>query len=141
MEKSKGQQPINSHVDSDSPPRDEAWFANAQVSYANWKVLNINLDRDVLEWYQSRWKNYRNRFNQVLEAYRNRKLNVAIPVKEYSTDRVKVVGKYAPEVVDWIKSKPNSDGFMSLILRDFMLTCLEKEQREGKIVAGDNCCK
>lgn len=99
----------------------------AQLSQPGWIVYKPSIDRDVIDWFRSRWPDYRSTINQVLRAYLDRKMNVAIAVKEYSLDRVEVVGKYDPDVVQWVESKPNSDGFMSLVLRDFMLGCIEQE--------------
>ncbi len=113
---------------------DESLFedSDAQLSQAGWIVFKANIDRDVSEWFRSRWTDYRSTMNQVLRAYLDRKMNVVIAVKEYSSDRVQVVGKYDPDVVQWVESKPNPDGFISLILRDFMLGCLEQEEHQSK---------
>lgn len=115
--------------DNTDPAEDDAFFkdADAQLSLPGWVVLRVNIDREVLDWFRRRWPDYRSTMNQVLRAYMDRKMQVVIPVKEYSSDRVEVVGKYDPAVVQWVETKPNSDGFVSLILRDFMKGCLDRE--------------
>jgi hypothetical protein len=118
---------------SDSPERDSEWFARAQISYPGWLVFKANIDRDVWEFIEKRFPDHVvNMVNQVLLAYMNKKFKVVIPVKEYSSDRVKVVGKYDPELVAWIKGMPNQDGFISLMLRDFMQNVKETDA-SGKI--------
>lgn len=119
---------------SDAPKLDKEWFSQAQVCQGDWLVLKVHVDRDVLEFFKSRWPDrVLNTIRQVLLQYMSGKLKVVIPVQEYSADRVKVVGKYDPELVAWIKKKPNMDGFVSLILRDFMRSCIAMEQRGEKV--------
>jgi len=109
-------------------------IVHTQISYAGWVVLKTNIDRDVLDFIKDRWPvHYVNTLNQILMAYKNGKLNVVIPVQEYSSDRVKVVGKFDPELAAWVKQKPNADGFVSLILRDFVESCKAREARGEKI--------
>lgn len=113
---------------------DDDWFADAetQVTQPGWVVLKANIDRDLVDWFRSRWTDYRSSINQVLRAYMDQQMKVVIPIEEYRSDRAKVVGKYDPAVVRWVRSQSDSDGFMSLVLRDFMLRCLEEDQQKSK---------
>jgi hypothetical protein len=122
IEKSKPElQSASELADDDDDFFSGEHHVHTQISHQGWVVLKINIDRDVLEFIKSHWPvHFVNSINQVLLSYMSGKLKVIIPVKEYSSDRVKVVGMYDPELVAWIKQKPNPDGFVSLILRDFM---------------------
>jgi hypothetical protein len=127
------------HSEPDVVDDDEEFFSDAnikhtQISYGDWRTLRLNIDRDVFEYITSRFPvHIVNRLNTILKAYMSGRAKVMIPVKEYSSDRVKLVGHYEPELVEWVKQKPNQDGFVSLILRDFMEICKAAEARGEKL--------
>ena len=131
-----GLEPIDYSDDDfiEEPNQEPNLFSQRQVTYGDWRVLKVQVDRDVLEFFKSRWPDrVLNTIRRVLLEYMSGRLKVVIPIRDYSDDRVKVVGHYDPELVEWINKKPNQDGFVSLILRDFMESCKAMEARGEKL--------
>ncbi|HEY88988.1 MAG TPA: BrnA antitoxin family protein [Thermoflexia bacterium] len=55
---------------SDSPPLDEAFFANAQMRLPQHKTpIPIHLDPDVLTWFRGLGQEYQTHINAVLRMY------------------------------------------------------------------------
>jgi uncharacterized protein (DUF4415 family) len=56
---------------SDIPETDEEFWQGAQVVLpARKKSLSLRLDEDVVAWFKSQGKDYHNRINAVLKAYK-----------------------------------------------------------------------
>ena len=54
---------------SDIPPLDEAFFANAKVRLPEKVSVTVNVDADVLEWFQAQGEEFQNRINAALRIY------------------------------------------------------------------------
>lgn len=55
---------------SDIPPLDETFFANARLRLPGKKVsVTLDVDADVLEWFEARGEDFQNRVNAALRIY------------------------------------------------------------------------
>ena len=55
---------------SDIPPLDDAFFASARLRMPDKKVsVTLDVDADVLEWFQAQGKDFPNRVNAALKLY------------------------------------------------------------------------
>jgi uncharacterized protein (DUF4415 family) len=55
---------------SDIPPLDEAFFANARLRMPEKRVsVTLDVDAEVLEWFQAQGEDFRNRINAALKIY------------------------------------------------------------------------
>lgn len=55
---------------SDSPPLDEAFFADAKLRMPQAKPsITIRLEPDILDWFKGHGKGYQTRINAVLRKY------------------------------------------------------------------------
>jgi len=62
----------NALADPDAQLTDETFWAEAEVIRPAKKVsISVKLDADVVEWIKSQGKDYQNRINEVLKAYKN----------------------------------------------------------------------
>ena len=54
---------------SDSPPTDEAFWADAELVIPAKKQISIRLDAEVIDWFKTQGKGYQSRINAVLQSY------------------------------------------------------------------------
>ena len=110
---------------SDIPELDHAWFERAEVTYPGQITMKVNVARGVVDWYQKHWTQYRTTMSQVLREYKGKGVKVSV-LEEAVTDPVLVVGKFDPDVVQWLKESQDYHARTNQILRDFMQSCIEK---------------
>lgn len=54
---------------SDIPPLDDAFFDGARLRMPKKVSVTLNVDPDVLEWFQAQGEDFRNRINAALKIY------------------------------------------------------------------------
>jgi uncharacterized protein (DUF4415 family) len=117
---------------TDIPQADREWFENALISYSDWEMLKMNIDRDVLEWFRNNCNKYLNCINYILKAYCDGRAHLTIEQRCYTEQRELLVSKYEPAVVAWLKDDDDPGAKMSLVLRDFMQLCIERGEPKAE---------